>query len=136
MGTTSFVEVWLSLAGVSRLLLLRRVLLVAAATVAVVAVVLAVGVTTAVRRSLPDRGGDAQVRGLSAGVSVLRDDRGARRVYGDPATDLFMAQGFVQAQDRFFERDYRRHVTAGRLSELVGPSRSALQADKVIRTLG
>src|SRR3954452_12421643 len=136
MGNTSFVEGWLSLAGVSRLLLLRRVLLVAAATVAVVAVVLAVGVTTAVRRSLPDRGGEVQVPGLSAGVSVLRDDQGVPQVYADTATDLFMAQGFVQAQDRFFEMDYRRHVTAGGLSELVGPSRSALQADKVIRTLG
>src|SRR3954470_25072808 len=136
MGNTAFVDGWLSFAGVSRLLLLRRVLLVAAATVAVVAVVLAVGVTTAVRRSLPDRGGEVQVPGLSAGVSVLRDDQGVPQVYADTATDLFMAQGFVQAQDRFFEMDYRRHVTAGRLSELVGPSRSALQADKVIRTLG
>src|SRR4051794_33876006 len=136
MAGPSFVEGWLSLAGVPRLLLLRRVLLVAAATVAVVAVVLAIGVTTTVRRSLPERGGELLVPGLSAGVTVLRDDQGVPQVYADTATDLFMAQGFVQAQDRFFEMDYRRHVTAGRLSELVGPSASALQADKVIRTLG
>jgi len=117
-------------------LLLRRVLLVAAATVAVVAVVLAIGATTAVRRSMPERGGELQVAGLGAGVTVLRDDQGVPQVYADSATDLFMAQGFVQAQDRFFQMDYRRHVTAGRLAELVGGSATAVQADKVIRTLG
>jgi penicillin G amidase len=31
-----------------------------------------------------------------------------------------MAQGYVHAQDRFWEMDFRRHVTAGRLSELFG----------------
>ena len=39
-------------------------------------------------------------------------------------------------QDRFFQMDYRRHVTAGRLSELVGADKQALEADKVVRTLG
>jgi penicillin amidase len=121
---------------VPRLLLLRRILLLAAATIAVLVVVLGIGATTAVRRSLPDRDGEVQVPGLSAGVTVRRDARGVPQVYADNATDLFMAQGFVQAQDRFFEMDYRRHVTAGRLSELVGFSTTALEADKVIRTLG
>ena len=32
--------------------------------------------------------------------------------------------------------DFRRHVTAGRLSELVGKNDTALQADEVVRTLG
>src|SRR5690554_846952 len=32
--------------------------------------------------------------------------------------------------------DYRRHVTAGRMSELVGANADALEADKVIRTFG
>ena len=44
------------------------------------------------------------------------------------------AQGFVAAQDRFFEMDVRRHVTAGRLSELFGED--GLETDKYIRTMG
>jgi len=40
----------------------------------------------------------------------------------------------VAAQDRFFEMDLRRHVTSGRLSELVG--KDGVQTDRVIRTLG
>ena len=40
----------------------------------------------------------------------------------------------MHAQDRFFEMDLRRHITAGRLSELVGED--GLETDKVIRTHG
>ena len=55
-------------------------------------------------------------------------------MYADTPEDLFFAQGFVHAQDRFFEMDFRRHVTSGRLSELFGES--ALDTDKFVRTLG
>ena len=56
------------------------------------------------------------------------------QIYADTADDLFFAQGFVQAQDRFFEMDVRRHITAGRLSEMFGED--TLETDKVVRTLG
>ncbi len=98
------------------------------ASVAVVAVV--------VRRPLPDRDGEVDVPVLGADVEVLRDAQGVPHVYADTAEDLFRAQGYVHAQDRFFEMDLRRHVTAGRLSELVGADEAALQADVVVRTLG
>ena len=105
-------------------------------TVTVLALVLTVGVTTVVRQSFPQHDGSTTLRGLSAAVSVRRDEQGVPQVYADDVDDLFMAQGYVHAQDRFFEMDLRRHITAGRLSELVGADAKALQADKVIRTLG
>ena len=95
--------------------------------------VLVAGVTV-VRRPFPTTSGDIEVPGLSAEVEVIRDQNGVPQVYADTAEDLFYAQGFVQAQDRFFEMDFRRHVTAGRLAELLG--RDALDADKYIRTMG
>ena len=58
--------------------------------------------------------------GLAADVTVMRDGSGIPHIYGDSITDLARAQGYVHAQERFFEMDVRRHVTAGRLSELVG----------------
>src|SRR5665647_2807391 len=91
---------------------------------------------TVVRRPLPDDSGALVLPGLTAEVTVLRDARGVPSIYADNAEDLFRAQGFVHAQDRFFEMDYRRHVTSGRLSELVGQNADALAADKVIRTFG
>ncbi|EYR62196.1 penicillin amidase [Actinotalea ferrariae CF5-4] len=108
--------------------------LVATLVVSLVAVVAVAG--TVVRRPLPEHAGTLDVAGLEGEVSVLRDARGVPQIYADSAHDLFLAQGFVHAQDRFFEMDYRRHVTAGRLSELVGSDPAALAADKVIRTLG
>src|ERR671939_1837474 len=103
-----------------------------------VAVLLVAFVTTVVlvRRPFPNQDGTLSLPGLSAPVTVIRDDRGVPQVYASTADDLFRAQGYVQAQDRFFEMDFRRHVTAGRLSELVGQDDTALQADKVVRTLG
>ncbi len=40
----------------------------------------------------------------------------------------------MQAQDRFWQMDAWRHITAGRLSELVG--KDALDVDKFTRTMG
>ncbi|WP_152192265.1 penicillin acylase family protein [Georgenia satyanarayanai] len=116
--------------------LLQRLAIVVAA---VLVVILVAGVALAavlVRRPLPDYGGETTLRILSSEVEVLRDERGVPQIYADTDTDLMRAQGYVHAQDRFFEMDYRRHVTAGRVSELVGENESALAADQVIRTLG
>src|SRR5918911_1272207 len=103
-----------------------------------VAALLVAFVTTVVlvRRPFPTQDGTLSLPGLSAPVTVLRDERGVPQIYAQTPEDLFLAQGYVHAQDRFFEMDFRRHVTAGRLSELVGASDAALQADKVVRTLG
>lgn len=93
-----------------------------------------VGGVLAVRRPLPQTDGTLHLTGLSDKVEVLRDDHGIPQLYAENATDLFYAQGFVQAQDRFYEMDFRRHVTAGRISELLG--QSTVATDMYIRTMG
>src|SRR5687767_14068308 len=72
--------------------------------------------------------------GLTGKVEVVRGEHGIPQIYADTADDLFRAQGFVHAQDRFFEMDLRRHITAGQLSELVGEG--GLETDRVVRNLG
>ncbi|WP_238993222.1 penicillin acylase family protein [Nocardioides caldifontis] len=89
---------------------------------------------TTVRSSFPQTEGTIDVPGLSADVRVVRDDAGVPQIWADTPEDLFFAQGFVQAQDRFFEMDVRRHITAGRLSELFGEE--TLETDKVVRAMG
>jgi len=93
-----------------------------------------VAAVTVVRRPFPMVDGEIEVPGLSSDVEVLRDEHGVPQVYADTAEDLFYAQGFVHAQDRFFQMDFRRHVTSGRLAELLG--RDALETDMYIRTMG
>src|SRR5688572_24181229 len=87
------------------------------AVVLVIALVVAVVV---VLRPLPETDGELEVAGLAAEVEVVRDEHGIPQVYADTDEDLLRAQGFVHAQERFFEMDVRRHVTSGRLSELFG----------------
>lgn len=101
--------------------------------VALAIIVAGLGIWT-VTRSFPQTSGTIQVAGLSAPVTVYRDDAGVPQIVATTADDLFKAQGFVHAQDRFWEMDFRRHVTAGRLSEMFGSSQVA--TDTFIRTLG
>ncbi|KUF19611.1 penicillin acylase family protein [Streptomyces silvensis] len=87
-----------------------------------------------VRASFPQTKGTIDIKGLSGPVDVKRDGNGIPQIYAETDEDLFMAQGFVQAQDRFWEMDVRRHMTSGRLSEMFG--KSQVKTDEFLRTLG
>ena len=87
-----------------------------------------------VRASFPQVSGEVTTPGLTAPVTVVRDSLGIPQIYADGLEDLFFAQGYVHAQDRFWEMDVRRHITSGRLSEMFG--KSQVTTDSFLRTLG
>ncbi len=87
-----------------------------------------------VRRPLPQISGTLELPGLTGEVEVIRDEHGIPQIYADTTEDLMRAQGYVHAQERFFEMDVRRHATAGRLAELFGED--AVEADAYVRTMG
>ncbi|KAF5996674.1 penicillin acylase family protein [Streptomyces sp. WAC00263] len=91
------------------------------------------GVST-VRASFPQTKGSLTLDGLSGPVDVKRDGNGIPQIYASSDEDLFMAQGYVQAQDRFYEMDVRRHMTSGRLSEMFGSGQ--VKNDEFLRTMG
>jgi penicillin amidase len=84
-------------------------------------------------RAMPQTSGTIGIAGLENPVSVIRDDAGIARIYADSPHDLFLAQGYVHAQDRLWQMEVWRHISAGRLSELFGTT--TLDTDKFIRTL-
>ncbi|MFI1585271.1 penicillin acylase family protein [Embleya sp. NPDC020630] len=86
------------------------------------------------RDSFPQTSGTVRIAGLTGKVDVVRDAQGIPQVYADTSEDLFRGQGYVHAQDRFWEMDVRRHMTAGRLSEMFGSGQ--VDNDKFLRTLG
>ena len=77
-----------------------------------------------VRHCFPTYDGTVELAGLDADVEVVRDANGIPQIYADKPGDLFAAQGYVHAQDRFFEMDFRRHVTSGRLAGAVRQGRA------------
>jgi penicillin amidase len=66
--------------------------------------------------------GTSVVPGLSAPVRVVRDRWGVPHIYAQTQDDLFIAQGFVQAQDRLFQMDLWRRSAQGRLAQVLGPN--------------
>jgi penicillin G amidase len=96
----------------------------------------ATGVATwaAIRRPMPKTNGTLRIPALQAAVQVLRDHWGVPHVYAENEHDLFIAQGYVHAQDRLWQMEFQRHLGHGRLSELVGAV--ALDTDRYLRILG
>ena len=82
----------------------------------------------------PVNTGSLNAAGLTASVEVLRDTWGVPHIYASSPYDLFFAQGYVQAQDRWWQMEFFRHIPAGRLGELVGDSQ--LGVDLYFRTFG
>ncbi|HEY5891292.1 MAG TPA: penicillin acylase family protein [Acidimicrobiia bacterium] len=84
-----------------------------------------------VRASFPQLNGEVEVTGLGTEVQVIRDEYGIPHIYASTVSDLFRAQGYVEAQDRFFQMDFWRHIGSARLSEMFGDSQ--VETDKFLR---
>ncbi|MGH8951266.1 MAG: penicillin acylase family protein [Acidimicrobiia bacterium] len=107
----------------------RRILIV----ILVLAVGLAVFGFFLVRRSFPQVEGELEVAGLEEQVEVVRDADGVPHIFAGTSHDLFFAQGYVHAQDRFWQMDFWRHIGAGRLAEMFGDSQ--VETDMFLRSL-
>ncbi|MEY9962974.1 penicillin amidase [Streptacidiphilus sp. MAP12-16] len=86
-----------------------------------------------IHASFPQTTGTLHLPGLSGPVTVVRDSKGIPQVYADTPADLFMAQGYVQAQDRFWQMDVNRHITSGTLASMFG--KGQVETDAFIRTM-
>jgi penicillin amidase len=116
---------------------MRKKLLVPVIICAVVVglVVLVVGARSVVlRRPFPRTKGRVEVEGLQAPAEIIRDSNGVPHIYAESMEDLFFAQGYVHAQDRFWQMDFFRRAAAGRISELFGEA--VLGVDIYIKTMG
>jgi penicillin amidase len=103
-----------------------------------IVILLAVGVIGfgyfTARAALPQLDGQLQVKGLSAAVKVTRDSHGVPAIEAATLEDLFLAQGYVTAQDRLWQMDIMRRFGAGELSEILGED--TLKMDREQRILG
>lgn len=88
---------------------------------------------TVAPKSFPQTDGEIQLEGLTAPVDIYRDAMGIPHIYASTQHDLFFAQGYIHAQDRFWQMDFWRHIGAGRIAEMF-PSQA--DTDMFLRTLG
>ncbi|MGH8031444.1 MAG: penicillin acylase family protein [Luteimonas sp.] len=96
--------------------------------------VVGVSAGTLLLRSLPLAQGEFALEGLQAPVTIARDRWGVPDIRAESDHDAFFALGYVHAQDRMWQMDYKRRLGQGRLSEILGAK--SLNSDKLMRTLG
>lgn len=111
-----------------------RFALIVVSLLLVLILVIGVAAIVTVRRPFPTTAGTLTVPGLQAPVDVYRDEVGIPHIYAQSEHDLFFAQGYVHAQDRFWQMEFWRHIGQGRIAEIAGPS--AAPRDEFIRTFG
>src|SRR5215469_10208537 len=115
-----------------------RVLGYALAVVVVLVVALAVAgvlwLKSATKAALPQLDGEIRLAGLSAPVTVRRDAHGVPHIEAATQDDLFVAQGYVVAQDRLWQMDMYRRNAMGELAEVLGSS--LVRHDRAQRVLG
>ena len=85
------------------------------------------------RKGLPDYNQDIQLTGLKYEVRVYRDKYAVPHVYAKVENDLYMAVGYLLAQDRLWQMDLIRRVTMGRISEIFGED--FVETDLLLRAL-
>ncbi len=89
---------------------------------------------TVAQQSFPQIDGEIHLQGLDGAVDVYRDTMGIPHIYASSVHDMFFAEGFVHAQDRFWQMDAWRHIGSGSLSAMFG--KGQVSTDAFLRTLG
>ena len=86
------------------------------------------------RRCLPQANGRIYIPQAEHAITIQRDKWGIPRISAQNRNDLFLAQGFVHAQDRLWQMEINRRAAKGELSAMLGPT--PLETDRLVRTLG
>ncbi|WP_339784636.1 MAG: penicillin acylase family protein [Imperialibacter sp.] len=82
----------------------------------------------------PKYKGDLTLSPLENKVEVWFDSYGIPHIYAENKSDLYLAMGYLHAQERLFQMELVRRIAPGRLSEILG--KDLLPTDKFFRTLG
>lgn len=86
------------------------------------------------RNARPVVTGALKLLGVRDKIEVIRDKWGIPHIYASNHHDLFMAQGFIHAQERMWQMELNRRTAKGQLAAAFGEI--ALSTDRLMRTLG
>ncbi len=85
------------------------------------------------RNTVPSPSGAQAIAGLAQPVEVVRDREGVPHIFSKTIDDLYMALGFIHAQDRLWQMELQRRTGQARLSEIFGER--TFTTDVFLRTL-
>ena len=111
-----------------------KALLILLGIIAVLAVVVVGAWYWFTRQAYPKTDGRIALPGLHQPVEIVRDAYGVAHIYANSTEDLFFAQGYTHAQERFWQMEFQRRTAAGRLSEIFGET--TLETDRYLRHFG
>lgn len=111
----------------------KRILLILLILLLLIIIIGAFYLRNMSHKALPDYNENVQLQGLHAPVEVFRDAYAIPHVYAQDEHDLYVAVGYLLAQDRLWQMDLLRRVTQGRLSEIFGES--YVDTDMLLRAL-
>ena len=127
MSLKSLTETWYRF-GRRRWTRRNRVLLAGVAVLAVAGVLGCAWAQRIVRRGWPQTESTLSLTGLRAPVTVARDPNGVPHIYAEHEADLHFAQGYIHAQDRFWQMEVNRRRARGTLAQILGEK--ALASDE------
>ncbi|HZF28616.1 MAG TPA: penicillin acylase family protein [Gammaproteobacteria bacterium] len=93
--------------------------------------VLVVGAYAIVSAALPRRSGEARVAGLAAPLAIELDAHAIPRIHGTSFEDALRGEGYMHAQERFFQMDLLRRSASGELAALIGARAAPLDTAQV-----
>ena len=87
----------------------------------------------------PNYKGKLKLKNITENVDVFYDDIGVPHIYANNQKDAYVTLGYVHAQDRLWQMELIRRISAGRLSEIFGKEVEGvnfLKTDKFFIGLG
>jgi penicillin amidase len=81
----------------------------------------------------PKYKGEISLSNIDNPVNVYYDDLGVPHIVAETQEDAYVALGYVHAQDRLWQMELMRRISAGRLSELFGEK--TIEVDRFFKSL-
>ena len=118
---------------------MRRIGLLAALATVPIALALVlyaayVGIAVLQGASIPS--GTLAGLGVTAGATIVRDERGIPHIAAGNDHELYFLEGYAQGTDRLFQLDLNRRLVYGRLSEVLGKATLATDENARIIDIG
>ena len=103
-------------------------------SVLVIVSIIFIGFWLFVQNNKPIYSGNLELESLKEEVNIYYDDVGVPHIYAQNQQDAYIALGYVHAQDRLWQMELMRRISAGRLSEIFGED--MIKTDKFFLGLG